>query len=173
MNALVPFYVFNLAACIEAGLGALLKNKLASPALHGPDKCSCFAFSSAQTSLLYSIYFYNSKNNCKTQRVQERVMNRRKCIPALLILVRSVILIAAPLSNGIPPLFKWSISESLNLKYSWLKISKKSIYQLVTFERACLYIMTHCSTIIHGSKKRSQLCTKPLEPTNKNAQRGS
>ena len=57
MNALVPFYIFKLAACIEAGLGALLKNKLASPALHGPDKCSCFVFSSVQTSPLYSLVF--------------------------------------------------------------------------------------------------------------------
>ena len=57
MNTLVPFYVFNLVAWIEAGLGALLKNKLASPALHGPDKCSCFAFSSVQTSPLYSLVF--------------------------------------------------------------------------------------------------------------------
>ena len=49
-------------------------------------------------------------------------MNRRKCIPALLILVISVIL-----SNGIPPL---NTSESLNQKYSWLKVSKNSMYQL-------------------------------------------
>ena len=57
MNALVPFYIFKLAACIEAGLGALLKNKFTSPVLHGPDKCSCFVFSSVQTSPLYSLVF--------------------------------------------------------------------------------------------------------------------
>ena len=65
MNALVPFYAFNLATCIETGLGVLLKNELASPVLHGSDKYSCFAFSSVETSLLYSLVFTIAKISVK------------------------------------------------------------------------------------------------------------
>ena len=94
---------------------------MASPALHGPDKYSCFAFSSVQTSLLYSLVFTIAKISVKHTSIlyslaftiAKIILKHREFRRELWIgenvyshlrQISYSYSVAAPLSNGIPPL---------------------------------------------------------------------